>query len=42
LRLADSAPDTLGLPYGRWSVEKLRQYLLRACKKITCNIRQST
>ena len=29
LRLADSAPDTLGLPYGRWSVEKLRQYLLK-------------
>jgi hypothetical protein len=29
LRLADSAPYELGLPYGRWSVEKLRQYLLK-------------
>jgi Transposase and inactivated derivatives len=29
LRLAQIAPYELGLPYGRWSVRKLRHYLLR-------------
>lgn len=28
-RLADQAPSELGLPYGRWSLSKLRTYLLR-------------
>ena len=28
LRLADSSPADVGLPYGRWSLSKLRQYLL--------------
>lgn len=28
-RLAEVPPYELGLPYGRWSVEKLRQYLLK-------------
>jgi len=28
LRLADSSPVDVGLPYGRWSLSKLRQYLL--------------
>lgn len=28
-RLADQAPIELGLPYGRWSLSKLRRYLLR-------------
>lgn len=28
-RLADRAPTTLGLPYGRWSLAKLRAYLIQ-------------
>lgn len=28
-RLADRAPTTLGLPFGRWSLAKLRAYLIR-------------
>jgi len=28
LRLADSSSADVGLPYGRWSLSKLRQYLL--------------
>ena len=28
-RLADQAPTTLGLPLGRWSLAKLRAYLIR-------------
>ena len=28
-RLAESPPYELGLPYGRWSLSKLRAYLLR-------------
>lgn len=27
-RLADSTPGDVGLPYGRWSLAKLRQYVL--------------
>ena len=29
LRLADLPPGQVGLPYGRWSLSKLRDYLLR-------------
>lgn len=29
LRLADMPPSHVGLPYGRWSLSKLREYLLR-------------
>jgi transposase len=28
-RLADRAPTTLGLPFGRWSLAELRAYLIR-------------
>jgi hypothetical protein len=28
-RLADGAPTTLGLPFGRWSLAKSRAYLIR-------------
>lgn len=28
-RLADQAPYDLGLPYGRWSLSRLRTYLIR-------------
>jgi transposase len=28
-RLADQSPTALGLPYGRWSLAKLRAYLLK-------------
>jgi transposase len=28
LRLADMPPSNVGLPYGRWSLSKLREYLL--------------
>lgn len=28
-RLAETPPSTLGLPYGRWSLAKLRTYLLQ-------------
>lgn len=28
-RLADHAPGDVGLPYGRWSLAKLRQYVLQ-------------
>ena len=36
LRLADSSPADVGLPYGRWSLAKLRQYLLD--KGVVCAI----
>jgi transposase len=29
LRLAETSPGEVGLPYGRWSLTKLRQYLLQ-------------
>ena len=29
LRLAEAPPGEVGLPYGRWSLAKLRQYLLQ-------------
>ena len=29
LRLAEIPPYELGLPYGRWSIEKLRRYLIK-------------
>ncbi len=29
LRLAEAPPGQLGLPYGRWSLAKLRQYLIQ-------------
>ena len=29
LRLAEMSPGDVGLPYGRWSLSKLRQYLLQ-------------
>lgn len=29
LRLAETRPSEVGLPYGRWSLSKLRDYLLR-------------
>jgi len=37
LRLAEIAPYEIGLPYGRWSLNKLRDYLIkqRVMKKIS-------
>jgi len=36
-RLAETAPYELGLPYGRWSLSKLRDYLLkgRFCRHLS-------
>ena len=36
-RLAETAPIELGLPWGRWSLSKLRDYLLagRACRHLS-------